>query len=185
MPEFPELKQKSDFVLWCRMTKSQLKIYEDFLQSEDVKNALMIKASPLVQCTVLKKICDHPRRMSNSACQSVGLMVNNNRTLGEADANECAANSIQHISVERLISESGKLRAFKYLAEAILSTGEKLLVFSQSIKILDMIEKVLDEQDVRLIRMDGKDKSSVREEKVAQFQRDPQIKGGLHIHLIY
>ena len=166
------------------MTKSQLKIYEDFLQSEEVKNALMIKASPLVQCTVLKKICDHPRRMSNSACKSVGLMVNNNRTLGEADAHECAANAIADISVERLISESGKLRAFSHLAKTILSTGEKLLVFSQSIKILDMIEKVVEEQNVLLLRMDGKDKSSVREEKVAQFQRDPNIKGGLNISFI-
>ena len=86
---------KNDFVLWCKMTPSQLKIYLDFLESDEVKSVLMTKKSPLVQCTVLKKICDHPRRLSNRACQSVGLMVNQNMTLNSEELqNECAANRI-------------------------------------------------------------------------------------------
>ncbi|CBY36111.1 unnamed protein product [Oikopleura dioica] len=143
-----QLPPKNDFVLWCRMTHKQLKIYNDFLSSEDVRNALMTRASPLVQCTVLKKICDHPRRMAN--------------------------NAIKDIDLDLLLSESGKMQVLADLVDAIIP--EKILIFSQSIKILDIIAKILDDKTVNFIRMDGKDKLPIRDEKVKRFQSDKRIK---------
>lgn len=159
------------------MTEAQLKIYKDFLESDEVRDVLMTKKSPLVQCTVLKKICDHPRRMSNRACQQVGLMVNHNETMDEIQATQCAANRIDDVSVERLMSESGKLRVFFHLVDAL--KDEKMLVFSQSIKILDMLEKIIESKNIKMIRMDGSDKSTIREEKVQKFQNNTRIKAFL------
>ena len=155
------------------MTSPQLKIYTDFLESDEVKAVLMTKRSPLVQCTVLKKICDHPRRMSNRACQQVGL-IDPDQIMDEATGNECAANTISDVPVEVLMNESGKLRVFAHLVDVI--KDEKMLIFSQSIKMLDMLEKILDEKDIRLIRMDGRDKTSERDEKVQMFQKSSHVR---------
>jgi len=131
----------------------------------------MTRASPLVQCTVLKKICDHPRRMANNACRAAGLIDSSfNETIG----NECAANSIKDIDLDLLLSESGKMQVLADLVDAIIP--EKILIFSQSIKILDIIAKILDDKTVNFIRMDGKDKLPIRDEKVKRFQSDKRIK---------
>ena len=53
------------------MTEKQLEIYRNFLVSDQVRLALMSKKSPLVQCTILKKICDHPRRMTTGVSEAI------------------------------------------------------------------------------------------------------------------
>lgn len=110
-PQFPTLGLKHDFILWCKMTPRQLKIYEDFLASDEVRHALMQKASPLVQCTVLKKICDHPRRLSVTQCEYLGIKTGMNESM-VADRNMCVASDyLKNIDLDILLQESGKLRA--------------------------------------------------------------------------
>ena len=139
----PELELKTDFVLWCKMTSKQLQIYHDFLISDEVREVLMTKKSPLVQCTVLKKICDHPRRMTLDQCKNLGLQLpfDMDNTIHQNAANDCAANHIHLLDIETLLEESGKLRALDKLLDII---NEKLLIFSSSIKILDMVAKLLE-----------------------------------------
>jgi len=71
MPE--DLPRKNDFVIWLKMSDSQIKIYSDFLGLERVKEMLMSTRSPLAELNVLKKICDHPRLLSTLACEQLGL----------------------------------------------------------------------------------------------------------------
>ena len=150
--KMPELELKTDFVLWCKMTTKQLQIYHDFLRSDEVKEALMTKKSPLVQCTVLKKICDHPRRLSNRQCKSLGLQTpfDADTTIHQNAADECAANHVHLIDIETLLAESGKLRALDKLLDIIT---EKFLIFSSSIKILDMVAKLLESKGNYFFRL--------------------------------
>ena len=141
-PQFPSLKLKSDFVLWCKMTDTQLDIYNRFLTSEEVADALMTKKSPLVQCNILKQICDHPRRLSTRKCQLLGLDIGlSHSQMDRTDAalDECAVNMIDRIDLEIILQESGKMRMLDTLVELL---DAKFLVFSSSIKVLDMIEKL-------------------------------------------
>ena len=144
-PEFPELGIKNDFVLWCKMTDTQLDIYNKFLTSEEVKDVLMTKRSPLVQCNVLKQICDHPRRLSARKCRALGLDIGLSESIidrsgiGEA-IDECAVNIIDRIDLDVILEESGKMRMLNKLVEML--DGTQFLVFSSSIKVLDMIEKL-------------------------------------------
>merc|ERR1711914_47679 len=103
----------------------------------------MTKKSPLVQCTVLKKICDHPRRLTVDQCKNLGLQLpfDMDNSIHQNAANDCAANHIQLMDIETLLEESGKLRALDKLLDII---NEKLLIFSASIKILDMVAKLLE-----------------------------------------
>ena len=171
-PAFPKLGLKHDFILWCKMTPKQLKIYDEFLASDEVRHALMTKASPLVQCTVLKKLCDHPRRLSVTQCEYLGLETGLNKS-AMADRNMCVASDyIKHVNLATLIEESGKLRALSSLVEII---DGKFLLFSSSVKLLDMIEKLLLDKGLRLLRMDGRDKPSRRQELVDEFQNSSSI----------
>lgn len=141
--KMPEFGLKTDFVLWCKMTAKQLQIYHDFLRSDEVREVLMTKKSPLVQCTVLKKICDHPRRLSNRQCKNLGLPTpfDVDNSIHQNAADQCAANHIHLMDIETLLAESGKLRALDKLLDII---NEKFLIFSSSIKILDMVAKLLE-----------------------------------------
>ena len=170
-PQFPKLGMKHDFILWCKMTEKQLKMYKEFLSSEEVRHALMAKASPLVQCTVLKKLCDHPRRLTLAQCKFLGLQTGFDESIAP-DNNQVASDFMRNIDLETLLEESGKLRALSNLVDIL---DGKFLLFSSSVKLLDMIEKLLLNKNYKLLRMDGRDKSSRRQELVDQFQRDNSI----------
>lgn len=135
---------------------------------------------------VLKKICDHPRLLSNRQCIQLGLQLDNglvrskddelmslrnichpsvlvncllgnvqepdlcyslsHRELEDIDEDtqkECAANRIRHIDNDILIKESGKMVFLMELLDNLKADGHRCLVFSQSRKILDIIQKVI------------------------------------------
>ena len=55
----------------------------------------------------------------------------------------CAADRIRHMAEEILISESGKMIFLVELLDNIRAEGHRALVFSQSRKMLDIIQKVI------------------------------------------
>lgn len=62
---------KHDLVVWLRLQPLQRHIYEAFLHSDAVKEALNSTKSPLAALTVLKKVCDHPALLSERATNLV------------------------------------------------------------------------------------------------------------------
>eukprot|EP00892_Ulva_mutabilis_P011674 jgi/Ulvmu1/887/UM100_0042.1 len=69
-----KLPEKTDVVLWLTMHPTQLRAYKGFLGSSTVKAALNQSGSPLAAIQVLKKICDHPALLSDSAAQKAVRM---------------------------------------------------------------------------------------------------------------
>ena len=55
----------------------------------------------------------------------------------------CAANRIDLVSDDLLTEESGKMVFLMELLDNLKQTGHRCLVFSQSRKMLDMIQRVL------------------------------------------
>lgn len=91
----PKLSRKNDFIVWLFLTEIQEKIYRDFLQLDVVKELLVQsnKRSPLMELTILKKLCDHPRLLSTFQCVQLGLERGNDFIdLESAHAHQCAAN---------------------------------------------------------------------------------------------
>ena len=71
------------------------------------------------------------------------------------------------------------MKVFFNLVDVINSTGEKFLVFSASIKILDILARILEGKSTKFLRMDGRNKSFEREEIVRKFQEDVTYKAFL------
>ncbi|XP_035397284.1 DNA excision repair protein ERCC-6-like isoform X1 [Cygnus atratus] len=172
-PVMPSLTRKNDFVVWVYLSPTQEKIYRNFLCLDHVKEVLMTTRSPLAELTVLKKLCDHPRLLSARACTQLGL---DGQECSEQDSKSEAgvlsgANKIDHLSVETLIQESGKMLFLVRLLERLREEGHRTLVFSQSRKMLDIIEQVLSRRQFKIMRIDGTvTHLTEREKRISAFQ---------------
>ncbi|KDD74668.1 SNF2 family domain-containing protein, partial [Helicosporidium sp. ATCC 50920] len=65
------LPRKNDLIVWLQLHSEQQRLYEAFLHSPPVREALNETRSALAAVTVLKKICDHPALLSAKAQKAV------------------------------------------------------------------------------------------------------------------
>ncbi|XP_065499229.1 DNA excision repair protein ERCC-6-like [Caloenas nicobarica] len=172
-PVMPSLTRKNDFVVWVYLAPVQEEIYRNFLSLDHVKEVLMTTRSPLAELTVLKKLCDHPRLLSARACIQLGLeeQENSEQDYGSEAGTLSCANKIDHLSDETLIQESGKMLFLIGLLERLREEGHRTLVFSQSRKMLDIIEHVLSCKQFKIMRIDGTvTHLTEREKRINTFQ---------------
>ncbi|KAJ6644784.1 hypothetical protein lerEdw1_013549, partial [Lerista edwardsae] len=176
-PEMPSLPRKNDFIVWVYLAPIQEEIYRNFISLEHIKELLMTSRSPLAELNILKKLCDHPRLLSARACSQLGLEVSDYSDLdggeNEADGLWGMQRKIERISDETLIEESGKLHFLVALLERLQEEGHRTLVFSQSRKMLDIIERILIHRHFKIMRIDGTVTHLVeREKRIDVFQND-------------
>uniref|UniRef100_A0A224Z1H0 DNA repair and recombination protein RAD54-like n=1 Tax=Rhipicephalus zambeziensis TaxID=60191 RepID=A0A224Z1H0_9ACAR len=172
-PKLTFSSKKNDLVIWIYLSRLQKKIYREFLESDEVANILMTKKSPLVQLTVLKKICDHPRLLSKRACVQMGMY--DNMTSEEIEEflkrEEGKSIYIDDVADRVLLEESGKMTFVLELLTILKAEGHRTLLFSQSRKILDIISRILTNRSFRVTRLDGTiNKLCDRDKIVTQFQ---------------
>ena len=79
--------------------------------------------------------------------------------------------SEKFIDIENI---SGKLELFEELLCECIESGHKVLVFSQFVKMLDILNKVLDKRNIKYCRLDGKSKN--REKIIDRFNNDETVK---------
>ncbi|KFV74725.1 DNA excision repair protein ERCC-6-like, partial [Dryobates pubescens] len=172
-PVMPSLTRKNDLVVWVYLSPVQEEIYRNFLSLDHVKEVLMTTRSPLAELTVLKKLCDHPRLLPVRACIQLGLEEQEHleQEPGSKEGMPSAANKIDHLSDETLVQESGKVLFLVGLLERLREEGHRTLVFSQSRKMLDIIEHVLARRQFKLLRIDGTvTHLTEREKRIHNFQ---------------
>lgn len=170
--------KKNDLVIWIYLSELQKKVYREFLESQEVANILMTKKSPLVQLTVLKKICDHPRLLSKRACVQIGMCGDMTKEQIERflEREEGTSMSINDVSDDVLLQESGKMTFVLQLLSILRGEGHRTLLFSQSRKILDIIERVLTNRHFRITRLDGTvSRLQDRDEIVNTFQTEGKV----------
>lgn len=172
-PKLTFTSKKNDLVIWIYLTELQRKIYREFLESEEVANILMTKKSPLVQLTILKKICDHPRLLSKRACVQMGMYDDMTKEEIEKflDEEEATSLPIKDVNDDVLVQESGKMKFVLQLLTILRDEGHRTLLFSQSRKILDLIQRILTNRHFKIARLDGTvNKLCERDRIVANFQ---------------
>ncbi|XP_009088715.1 DNA excision repair protein ERCC-6-like [Serinus canaria] len=172
-PVMPSLTRKNDFVVWVYLAPVQEEIYRNFLCLDHVKEVLMTTRSPLAELTVLKKLCDHPRLLSARACIQLGLeeQVGSEQDYTMEASIFSGMNKIDHLSDETVIQESGKMQFLVGLLERLREEGHRTLVFSQSRKMLDIIELVLSRRQFQILRIDGTvTHLTERERRINAFQ---------------
>ncbi|KAI9315776.1 hypothetical protein BX666DRAFT_347644 [Dichotomocladium elegans] len=71
--------------------------------------------------------------------------------------------------------DSGKVEKLKELLPAMKSKGNKVLLFSQFTRLLDILELVMDTLNIKYLRLDGETKLADRQILIDQFNEDKSI----------
>lgn len=74
-----------------------------------------------------------------------------------------------------ILYDSGKLIKMVFLLRAIKYRGQKVLIFTQMTKMLDIFEKVLNMFKFNYVRLDGNTKTELRQTIVERFNNDPRV----------
>ena len=158
------LPKKSEHVLFCLLGDEQLGLYRDYLASHDCTAIMDGKLDALAGIDVMKKICNHPDLLD----------IENDYMADYGNQ-----------------SRSGKLAVLMKVLHKWSSEGHKVLVFSQTRQMLDIIEKSVKGMDLRYLRMDGTTQIQKRQSLVDMFNETEEIKvfclttrvGGLGLNL--
>lgn len=146
-----KLPPKREIVVFCNLSEEQRTRYSEFLKSRDVKDVLRgLVVSPLVAITWLKKLCGHPILVDKS----------------DDDADKSVLNNqvFRHFDNEYIAQQSEKLVFLVDLVKHFAEEGHKTLIFSQSTKMLDIIDAVMS-NDINFLRVDGQTKERDRQQK--------------------
>ncbi|KAI0402921.1 SNF2 family N-terminal domain-containing protein [Xylaria palmicola] len=162
-----DLPQKREQVLFCKLTKLQYDTYQLFLDSKEMGDVLKGKTQSFFGIDRLRKICNHP-----------DLVDPNIKS--KQPQNWGAAN------------KSGKMQVLKALLGMWKKLGHKTLLFSQTVQMLDILEKFVQGLGIiQYLRMDGKTPIKMRQVLVDKFNKDPDMDlfllttkvGGLGVNL--
>ncbi|PON78685.1 Protein CHROMATIN REMODELING [Trema orientale] len=168
-----KLSKKNEIIVWLRLTTCQRQLYEAFLKSELVLSAF--DGSPLAALTILKKICDHPLLLTKRAAEDVLEEMDTMLKPEEVNVAEKLAMYIADAAEEDGFEEnhvniSCKISFILSLLDDLIPKGHSVLIFSQTRKMLNLIQESLISNGYEFIRIDGTTKASDRLKIVNDFQ---------------
>eukprot|EP00775_Hariotina_reticulata_P009427 gene9427-9593_t len=124
-----QLPKKTETVLFCNLTEQQRDLYRAYIHSPDVEDILCGRRQALAGIDVLRKICNHPDLLERVQAQ------------GNIDYGDP--------------SRSGKLQVLSKVLAAWHKEGHKVLLFTQTQQMLDILEKLVQQANYSYHRMDG------------------------------
>ncbi|KAH9717308.1 protein CHROMATIN REMODELING 24 [Citrus sinensis] len=167
------LSKKNEMIVWLRLTSCQQQLYEAFLNSEIVLSAF--DGSPLAALTILKKICDHPLLLTKRAAEDVldgmdSMLNPEDAALAEKLAMHIADVAEKDDFQEQHDNISCKISFILSLLDKLIPEGHNVLIFSQTRKMLNLIQESIGSKGYKFLRIDGTTKASDRVKIVNDFQ---------------
>uniref|UniRef100_A0A7S1KSJ4 DNA excision repair protein ERCC-6 n=1 Tax=Percolomonas cosmopolitus TaxID=63605 RepID=A0A7S1KSJ4_9EUKA len=150
-----DLPQKEEKVLFCKLTDEQVFHYRQYLNSQEVQDALSGAQKVFQPVIQLRRICNHPRLASYPTKVSKPVP--------------------KKILADNLVDRSGKLKVVDHLLKAWKEDKHRVLLFSQSVKMLDILEEYLEEKEYNFRRMDGTTQIQQRMSLIDEFNNDKGI----------
>jgi DNA excision repair protein ERCC-6 len=146
-----DLPEKTEQVLFCKLTDGQRGAYETFLRSDEVAAILNRRRQSLYGIDILRKICNHPDLLDKTLSKKAGYDWGNPKM-------------------------SAKLQLTKDLLQKVMiPNGHKTLLFSQGKLMLNIIEKCMRECGISYLRLDGETPVDQRQSMIDRFNGDPDI----------
>ncbi|KAF5000700.1 hypothetical protein FGRMN_1541 [Fusarium graminum] len=146
-----DLPEKTEQVLFCKLTDGQRKAYETFIRSDEVSAILNRRRQSLYGIDILRKICNHPDLLDKTLGKKAGYDFGNPKL-------------------------SAKLQLTKDLLQKVMiPNGHKTLLFSQGKQMLHIIEKCISECGISYVRMDGETPVDQRQPMIDRFNETPSI----------
>ncbi|KAF9903171.1 hypothetical protein EC991_004117 [Linnemannia zychae] len=124
-----DMPKKSEQVLFCKLTPPQRKAYEHFLKSDELNSIMDGKRHALFGIDIVRKICNHADILGRELHQ-------HDEDYGD-------------------YTKSGKMVVVKTLLEMWQKGKHRVLLFSQTRTMLDILEKFIRREGYSYRRMDG------------------------------
>ncbi|XP_055281227.1 DNA excision repair protein ERCC-6 isoform X2 [Moschus berezovskii] len=152
------LPDKNEQVLFCRLTDEQHKVYQNFIDSKEVYRILNGEMQIFSGLVALRKICNHPDLFSGGPKNLKGIP---DEELGEDQFGYW--------------KRSGKLIVVESLLKIWHKQGQRVLLFSQSRQMLDILEVFLRAQKYSYLKMDGTTAIASRQPLITRYNEDTSI----------
>ncbi|XVE83355.1 hypothetical protein DITRI_Ditri16bG0082700 [Diplodiscus trichospermus] len=168
-----KLSKKNEIIVWLKLTGCQRRLYEAFLKSEIVLSAF--DGSPLAALTILKKICDHPLLLTKRAAEDVLEGLDSMLNPEDAGVAEKLAMHVADVAETDDFQDnhdnlSCKISFLLLLLDNLIPEGHHVLIFSQTRKMLNLIQESLASNGYKFLRIDGTTKAIDRVKIVDDFQ---------------
>ena len=168
------LPPKTEYVLFCKPTPAQAKIYRSVVRSPMFHTALRSQDTAFQLITILKKLCNSPALMD----------PNSGKDDATPSSSLVALNEMLPEGFSRLYqnSMSSKIRLLDQLLQQIRNTtDEKVVVISNYTSTLNMIEQLSSNSNLGFLRLDGSVPAKKRQGLVDQFNQSPPSKSFLFL----
>ncbi|XP_011285562.2 DNA excision repair protein ERCC-6 [Felis catus] len=152
------LPDKNEQVLFCRLTEEQLKVYQNFIDSKEVYRILNGDMQIFSGLVALRKICNHPDLFSGGP--------KNLRGIPDEELEEDQFGYWKR---------SGKMIVVESLLKIWHKQGQRVLLFSQSRQMLDILEVFLRAQKYSYLKMDGTTAIASRQPLITRYNEDTSI----------
>lgn len=158
------LPPKSEYVLFCKPTRTQASIYQAVLGSPIFQTAMGNAESALQLITILKKLCNSPSLLTaknndNSPNETISALLS---SLPE--------NLRRHFSP----SASAKVRVLDQILDSIrTNSSEKIVLVSNYTSTLNLLATLLTSLGLPFLRLDGSTPAQKRQPLVDDFNRLP------------
>ena len=186
-----KLPKKTEQVLFCKLSERQKEIYRTILASSEVQSVMDKRMMPFRAINTLRKLCNHPdlvfqtgrivwqdeknppktKVKESSGVRNPGSK-NTNHFFGEDDSD----NESPNLDPSKIKWEdSGKLMVLWKVLPLWYSEGHKVLLFTQTHSMLNLLELMMKQFSFRFMRLDGMTPVSKREGIIETFNKDPTI----------
>lgn len=172
-----KLQQKMEMTMWIPLSERQRDLYQNYLNSLDFHFTINRTGYPVEAVNYLKTVCRHPflleatakkkeaKERKGSDCDNIDKLISQLADIGLEDSEE--NDSSYHLGktvfdianrkpmVDELLRDSVKLKVLIELTQRLCNAKHRLLIFSQSKLMLDIIEESLQEKNLSSCRIDG------------------------------
>ncbi|XP_070697451.1 DNA excision repair protein ERCC-6 [Pempheris klunzingeri] len=153
------LPDKNEQVLFCRLTEEQRQVYQGFLDSKEVYQILNGDMQVFSGLIALRKMCNHPDLFSGGPRLLRGIP-------------EDQLTEEEHFGFWK---RSGKLIVVESLLRLWFKQGHRVLLFTQSRQMLDILEVFVRENSYPYLKMDGTTTIASRQPLITRYNEDKNI----------
>uniref|UniRef100_A0A671QQ30 DNA excision repair protein ERCC-6 n=1 Tax=Sinocyclocheilus anshuiensis TaxID=1608454 RepID=A0A671QQ30_9TELE len=153
------LPDKNEQVLFCRLTEDQQQVYQNFLDSKEVYQILNGDMQVFSGLIALRKICNHP-----------DLFTGGPRLLRGIPDDQLSEE--EHFGYWK---RSGKMIVVESLLRLWFKQGHRVLLFTQSRQMLEILEVFVRENGFSYVKMDGTTTIASRQPLITQYNQNKDI----------
>ncbi|NWJ02370.1 ERCC6 protein, partial [Crypturellus undulatus] len=153
------LPDKNEQVLFCRLTDEQRQVYQNFIDSKEVYQILNGDMQIFSGLVALRKICNHPDLFSGGPRTFKGL----------------PDTEVEETDQFGYWKRSGKMIVVESLLKIWHKQGHRVLFFTQSRQMLQILEVFVRERNYSYLRMDGTTTIASRQPLITRYNEDKSI----------